>query len=89
MADILWLHYFFVEILLCEVAVHDSIGSAGYSDFSMTRLKMLFTCLNSTKSFFEKWHASPTSAHFDFTYFPVESDGSRQRRSLQAMPLQR
>ncbi|KAK5452023.1 hypothetical protein LTS15_007746 [Exophiala xenobiotica] len=68
-ADILWLHYFFVEILLYEVAVHDSIGSAGYSDFSMTRLKMLFTCLNSTKSFFEKWHALPTSAYFDFTYF--------------------
>ncbi|KIW54806.1 hypothetical protein, variant [Exophiala xenobiotica] len=67
--DILWIHYFFVEILLFEVAVHDSIGSAGYSDFSMTRLKMLFACLNSTKLLFERWFALPTTAYFNFTYF--------------------
>ncbi|KIW40336.1 uncharacterized protein PV06_07543 [Exophiala oligosperma] len=68
--DILWLHYFLMEIYLYGVAVHDTNSSANYGDFPMTRLKMLFACLGSTKSFFEKWYSIPISVYFDCSYFP-------------------
>jgi len=59
-----------MEIYLYGVAVHDTNNSASYGDFSMTRLKMLFACLDSTKSFFDTWYAIPISAYLDSSYFP-------------------
>ncbi|KAK4941827.1 hypothetical protein LTR10_018303 [Elasticomyces elasticus] len=68
-AEFLSLHYSFLQVFLYEVAVHDTIANTGYGALPMTRLKMLFTCLDVVKQFFENFGAISPAHYFNFTYF--------------------
>ncbi|KIV85104.1 hypothetical protein PV11_00839 [Exophiala sideris] len=68
-AEFLSLHYSFLQVFLYEVAVHDTIANTGYGAFPMTRLKMLFTCLDVVKQFFENFGTISPAHYFNFTYF--------------------
>ncbi|KAI1617442.1 hypothetical protein EDD37DRAFT_219756 [Exophiala viscosa] len=68
-ADFVSLHYAFLEVFLYEVSVNDTIASTRYGAFPVTRLKMLFTCLDAVKRFFEKFRTISPSLYFNFTYF--------------------
>ncbi|KAK5036693.1 hypothetical protein LTS07_002421 [Exophiala sideris] len=67
--EFLSLHYSFLQVFLYEVAVHDTIANTGYGALPMTRLKMLFTCLDVVKQFFENFGAISPAHYFNFTYF--------------------
>ncbi|EXJ93982.1 hypothetical protein A1O1_02375 [Capronia coronata CBS 617.96] len=68
-ADFISIHYSFIKVFLYEVAVHDNIPSSRYGTFPITRLKMLFTCLDEIKRSFERFCAIPSNLYFNFTYF--------------------
>jgi hypothetical protein len=42
-----------LELLLYRIALNDELPDARYGDHPLTRLEMLFSCLESTRSFFD------------------------------------
>ncbi|KAJ5976217.1 hypothetical protein N7481_009924 [Penicillium waksmanii] len=66
-ADILNLHYDTLEILLYQVALSEELSDAECSGYTLTRLDILFRCLQATKSFFNGFNS--LSSHC-FTYLP-------------------
>ena len=65
---LLRVHYYAVEVYLCEIALDDKVEASRYGSFSTTRLSLLFACLESTKAFFETFDTLPAVAAFDIPY---------------------
>ncbi|KAG9769980.1 hypothetical protein KCU88_g6737, partial [Aureobasidium melanogenum] len=67
-AGLLAMHYYSIEIYLYEIALGDNVDPARYGNFPMTRLNLLFACLNSTKSCMETFFSLPTLVYFDMPF---------------------
>lgn len=62
------MHYYTIETFLCEIALDNRIDASRYGTYPVARLSMLFSCLNSAKTFFEEFHSLPVSVYFDLPY---------------------
>ena len=65
---LLLVHYYGVETCLCEIALDEKVEAARYASFSVTRLSLLFSCLRSTKEFFETFYEVPATVLLDLPY---------------------
>ena len=65
---LLLVHYYAVETYLCEIALDDNIEPSRYGHFSLSRLDLLFGCLESTRKFFETFYTLPGTVAFDLPY---------------------
>ncbi|ETI19838.1 hypothetical protein G647_08852 [Cladophialophora carrionii CBS 160.54] len=65
---LLLMHYYGVETYLFEIALDEKVEASRYGSFSLTRLSLLFACLQSTKHFFDTFYALPASTYFDLPY---------------------
>jgi hypothetical protein len=66
-AEILNLHYDTLEILLYQVALSEQLSDAQCSGYTLTRLDILFRCLQATKSLFDDFNSFPS---YYLTYMP-------------------
>lgn len=69
-ADILLFHYDTLEMLLYEVALSGELSNAQCSGYNITRLDILFRCLEATKLFFNDFYSVP-SHYFAFLPFTI------------------
>ncbi|KAJ5777657.1 hypothetical protein N7520_000903 [Penicillium odoratum] len=67
---LLSMHYHMVEIIIYRVSLGDNFSEFQPGDYSMTRLDLLFRCLEAVKSFFFDLHSVP-SEYFPFFPFTV------------------
>ncbi|OCT49937.1 putative trna processing endoribonuclease protein [Cladophialophora carrionii] len=65
---LLLMHYYGVETYLYEIALDEKVEASRYGSFSLTRLSLLFACLQSAKHFFDTFYALPSSTYFDLPY---------------------
>ncbi|KAJ5086911.1 hypothetical protein NUU61_008218 [Penicillium alfredii] len=68
---ILLFHYNLLEILLYRISFNDEVSDTQYGDHPLTRLDLLFRCLESTRSFFHNFYSLPSVylPFFPFTYW--------------------
>jgi hypothetical protein len=65
---ILFFHYDTLELLLYKIALSEELSDAQYGEYPVTRLDLLFRCLEATKSFFFNYYSLP-SVYFPFLPF--------------------
>ncbi|KAJ5637811.1 hypothetical protein N7490_007690 [Penicillium lividum] len=67
---LLSMHYHMVEIIIYRVSLGDNFSNFQHGDHLMTRLDLLFRCLEAVKSFFYNLHSVP-SEYYPFFPFTV------------------
>ncbi|KAL2428740.1 hypothetical protein ABEF95_006154 [Exophiala dermatitidis] len=67
-AGLLAMHYYSIEMYLYETALGDNVDPARYGNFPVTRLNLLFACLNSTKSCLEAFFSLQPLVYFDMPF---------------------
>ncbi|KAJ5570610.1 uncharacterized protein N7459_010040 [Penicillium hispanicum] len=59
-STILLFHYDTLEILLYRIALNEDLSESMYGEYPLTRLDLLFRCLEATKSFFSNFYMLPS-----------------------------
>jgi hypothetical protein len=67
---ILLFHYDTLELILYKIALGEELSDAEYGEYPVTRLDLLFRCLEATKSFFFNYYSLPSVF---FPYLPFTS----------------
>lgn len=66
--SLLTFYYYSIEQLLYETALNDAMHESRYSTYPLSRLDMLFACLNATKACIEAFYSLPVLVYFDLPY---------------------
>ncbi|OOF99520.1 hypothetical protein ASPCADRAFT_160434 [Aspergillus carbonarius ITEM 5010] len=67
-STILHLHYYTLELLTYRVALERDFSNTILSNYPLTQIDVLCSCLNSTRSFFDTLFSIPTNLYFQLPY---------------------